>query len=63
MTQAADFGGPVRDSYRWPVGSRGVNSLELFHDGQRWWIASRLWAAELPQAPIPAERLPSAQVL
>lgn len=38
--------------------SRGVNSLELFHDDQRWWIASVLWAAESPQAPIPAELLP-----
>jgi hypothetical protein len=41
-----------------PVAGRGVNSLQLFHDGDRWWIASATWQAERPDAPIPAEFLP-----
>jgi hypothetical protein len=39
--------------------SRGVNSLELFFDGKRWWIAAALWQDEGPDNPIPAEFLPS----
>lgn len=25
---------------------RGANSLQLFHDGQRWWIVSTIWDNE-----------------
>lgn len=38
--------------------SRGVNSLELYFDGKRWWIASVMWMSESAQAPIPADLLP-----
>jgi len=38
--------------------ARGVNSIELFFDGKRWWIASALWQNEGPDAPIPEELLP-----
>lgn len=38
--------------------SRGVNSLELYWDGARWWIASVLWQSEAPALPIPPELLP-----
>jgi hypothetical protein len=54
----------VFSTYEWrrteqgPVGGRGINSLELFHDGQRWWIAAAMWADEDAQNPIPAEYLP-----
>jgi hypothetical protein len=41
-----------------PVTSRGVNSLELFYDGTRWWIASAVWDGERPDNPIPKELLP-----
>jgi hypothetical protein len=41
-----------------PVISRGVNSLELFHDGTRWWIASAIWDGERAGNPIPKELLP-----
>lgn len=41
-----------------PVTGRGVNSLQLFFDGERWWIASATWQSERPDAPIPAEFLP-----
>lgn len=41
-----------------PVIGRGINSLELFYDGKRWWIASNMWDDERPNNPIPAENLP-----
>jgi len=25
---------------------RSINSIQLFHDGQRWWISSILWQDE-----------------
>jgi hypothetical protein len=33
--------------------ARGVNSIQLFHDGTRWWIVTVYWAAERPGALIP----------
>jgi hypothetical protein len=42
--------GPVRD--------RGINSIQLFWDGQRWWIASAIWFEEDAEHPIPKEYLP-----
>ena len=38
--------------------SRGVNSLELYFDGERWWIASVAWQSESPALPIPKTLLP-----
>lgn len=38
-----------------PVLGRGVNSIQLFWDGTRWWIASATWDDERPDNPIPAE--------
>jgi hypothetical protein len=32
---------------------RGINSIQLFNDGARWWIVSVLWAIERPDQPIP----------
>lgn len=37
---------------------RGVNSIELFWDGTRWWISSASWDEERPNNPIPKEFLP-----
>ncbi len=37
---------------------RGVNSIELFWDGTRWWISSASWDEERPGNPIPKEFLP-----
>lgn len=37
---------------------RGVNSLELFWDGTRWWISAASWDDERPNNPIPKEYLP-----
>jgi hypothetical protein len=41
-----------------PVTARGVNSIELFWDGKRWWIASAIWQPEQPGLPIPRDLLP-----
>ena len=39
------------------VKGRGVNSIELFWDGARWWIAAASWDEERPDNPIPKEFL------
>lgn len=36
---------------------RGINSLQLYYDGQRWWIASLVWEDERSDNPIPEEYL------
>lgn len=36
---------------------RGINSIQLFHDGQRWWISSISWQDETEDNPIPQEYL------
>jgi hypothetical protein len=41
-----------------PVVARGVNSVELFYDGKRWWIAAATWDSERSDNPIPKELLP-----
>ena len=41
-----------------PVFGRGVNSLQLYWDGTRWWIASVVWTDEDAAHPIPADYLP-----
>lgn len=33
--------------------SRGINSMQLLFDGERWWIASITWASEDATHPIP----------
>jgi hypothetical protein len=41
-----------------PVFKRGINSIELFWDGKRWWIANAIWTDETLQNPIPKQYLP-----
>lgn len=41
-----------------PVVERGINSLELFNDGKRWWVLSVQWDEERKDNPIPKEFLP-----
>ena len=36
---------------------RGINSVQLFNDGKRWWIVSIYWQQENASAPIPQEYL------
>ena len=38
--------------------ARGINSIQLFHDGTRWWILSVYWQGETPNEPIPSAYLP-----
>lgn len=37
--------------------SRGINSIQLYHDGTRWWIVSVLWDGERKDNPIPEKYL------
>jgi len=41
-----------------PVFARGINSIELYWDGTRWWIANGIWSDESEANPIPPEFLP-----
>lgn len=36
---------------------RGINSIQLFYDGKRWWILSVFWQSETKELPIPKEYL------
>ena len=36
---------------------RGINSMEFFFDGQRWWCVEIYWDAERPGNPIPEKYL------
>ena len=38
---------------------RGINSIQLWNDGARWWIISVFWENESPSVPIPAQYLTS----
>jgi hypothetical protein len=35
--------------------ARGVNSIQLFDDGSRWWVLSILWDEESPTNPLPPD--------
>jgi hypothetical protein len=54
----------VFSTYEWrettdgPVKGRGINSIELYYDGKRWWIAGATWQDEAPDLPLPKEYLP-----
>lgn len=37
---------------------RGINSIQLLKDGNRYWVVSIYWDTERDDAPIPAEYLP-----
>ena len=36
---------------------RGINSIQLFYDGSRWWIVNIYWQQESPGDPIPEKYL------
>jgi hypothetical protein len=36
---------------------RGINSIQLFNDGNRWWIVNIYWQQEDPDSPIPDKYL------
>lgn len=37
---------------------RGVNSIQLYNDGKRWWILSIFWQAESADLQLPKQYLP-----
>ena len=37
--------------------SRGINSIQLWNDGSRWWVVTIFWESETPANPIPAKYL------
>ena len=41
--------------------SRGINSIQLITNGERWWVVTILWDFERPGNPIPPQYLPPAQ--
>lgn len=36
---------------------RGINSIQLMHDGKRWWIVSLMWQSETDALKLPAQYL------
>jgi hypothetical protein len=43
----------VRRKPETPILWRGVNSIQLFHDGKRWWVISVVWDNERPDNAMP----------
>jgi hypothetical protein len=39
---------------------RGINSIQLYNDGSRWWVVDVYWTGETPENPIPEQYLPKA---
>jgi len=37
---------------------RGINSIQLLFDGERWWVINIYWAQESEENPIPQKYLP-----
>jgi len=38
---------------------RGINSLQLYNDGKRWWVVNLVWRAEDERLPLPERYLHS----
>ncbi|HEY0019525.1 MAG TPA: hypothetical protein VGC13_24700 [Longimicrobium sp.] len=38
--------------------ARGINSIQLYHDGARWWVVTVFWDSERAENPIPPQYLP-----
>jgi hypothetical protein len=45
----------ARSSPDGPLAVAGINSIQLWNDGSRWWIVSLVWDNERPGVSIPAE--------
>ena len=53
----------VASTYEWHADDkkatgRGINIIQLFYDGARWWISGATWEEERKDNPIPKEFLP-----
>ena len=40
-----------------PVQGRGINSIQLYHDGERWWILGWVYDSERKNNPLPEKYL------
>jgi len=47
-----------RDQLSGPVISRGINSIQLYYDSERWWILNWTYDTERTSNPIPQKYLP-----
>jgi hypothetical protein len=43
-----------------PIHQHGINSIQCYWDGTRWWILGWVYDSERAGNPIPAEYLPAA---
>ncbi len=43
----------TRATVNGPVVGRGINNIQLYFDGQRFWILSETWDSERPNNPMP----------
>lgn len=54
----------VWSTYEWrsekdgPIGGQGVNSIQLYHDGNRWWITGWTFDGRNDAPPVPDAYLP-----
>lgn len=53
----------IASTYEWHTDDkkatgRGINIIQLFYDGTRWWISGATWEEESKDNPIPKEFLP-----
>lgn len=54
----------IASTYEWntddrKASGRGINHIQLFYDGTRWWISAASWEGERADNPIPKEFLPA----
>ncbi len=48
----------ARNTAEGQIIARGINGLQLYFDGARWWITAAIWDDERPGNPVPKEFLP-----
>jgi hypothetical protein len=36
---------------------RGINSIQLCYEQNRWWVVNIMWTSETPENPVPSELL------
>lgn len=47
-----------RDKPKGPFIGRGINSIQLYNDGERWWILGWVYDSERTSNPLPKKYLP-----
>lgn len=47
-----------KDKLHGPIKGRGINSIQLYNDGERWWILSWVYDTERSDNPIDSKYLP-----